>query len=319
VISVFCQWYSQIVATVEGLRMGIGIRNRARNSLVDIKKIYPLLIVALFFFTALPSWAAPTAPSNLRRTYMSDTRIDLAWDASTDSIGVAGYRIYDDVTSTLLATTNLTSCSFTGLDIHRVYRHYVIAYNGVGDISAPSATVTTWPRPLPATTPVGTNVLVNFVDNYLTVTFSQVTTAGQTWLTAYEPHRPLPAGFRFQTSRDIPSEFMVNDISTNAVYNGPVTVSHPYDESLGTPRLFHWENGAWKDVTVSVDTVNKQVIGRATSLSPFMVAFSLGSGAGSSGRGYSTGVNENRIALIAILAILAGVFILRRHRLFRKS
>jgi len=85
--------------------------------------------------------------------------------------------------------------------------------------------------------------------------------------------------------------------------------------------MFHWENGAWHDVTVSVDTGNNTITGRVTSLSPFGMGYSTssGSGSGSSSGSYSTGANENMIALIAILAISAGVFILRRKRQLRKS
>jgi hypothetical protein len=43
------------------------------------------------------------------------------------------------------------------------------------------------------------------------------------------------------------------------------------------------------------------------------------SGGGTSGGVYGTGANENMIALIAILAISAGVYILRKHRWLNKS
>lgn len=37
--------------------------------------------------------SAPTAPSNLRATSLTANSVSLAWDASTDNIGVAGYKI----------------------------------------------------------------------------------------------------------------------------------------------------------------------------------------------------------------------------------
>ena len=39
---------------------------------------------------------APTAPSGLSATAASSTRVDLAWTAATDDVGVTGYRIYRD-------------------------------------------------------------------------------------------------------------------------------------------------------------------------------------------------------------------------------
>jgi len=72
---------------------------------------------------------------------------------------------------------------------------------------------------------------------------------------------------------------------------------------------------------LSVDTGNNTITGRVTSLSPFGLGYSTASGSsGGSGSGTSrTGANENMIALIAILAMSAGIFILRKHRWFKKS
>ena len=116
------------------------------------------------------------------------------------------------------------------------------------------------------------------------------------------------------------------DLTTCADYNGTISVTIPYTQSLvpsgkeGTLRMFHWESGAWHDVTVSVDTGNNTITGRVTSLSPFGMGYSTSSsGTGSSSSSTSTGANENMIALIAILAISVGVFILRKHRWFRKA
>jgi hypothetical protein len=38
---------------------------------------------------------------------------------------------------------------------------------------------------------------------------------------------------------------------------------------MGTPRLFHFEGGAWMDITATVDTVNTMICGVTTSFSPF--------------------------------------------------
>lgn len=39
---------------------------------------------------------APTTPTNLTATAASSSQINLSWDASTDNVGVAGYKIYTD-------------------------------------------------------------------------------------------------------------------------------------------------------------------------------------------------------------------------------
>jgi hypothetical protein len=119
------------------------------------------------------------------------------------------------------------------------------------------------------------------------------------------------------------------DITTCADYTGTIYVTIPYTQSSvpsgkeGTLRMFHWENGGWHDVTLSVNTGNNTITGIVTSLSPFGMGYSTASSGGSSGGAATgssrTGANENMIALIAILAMSAGVFILRKHRWLKKS
>lgn len=115
-------------------------------------------------------------------------------------------------------------------------------------------------------TPVGSNVSVSPAAG-VTVTFSQVTTAGNTTATTGGP--PPPSGFGL--------DGFIYDISTTAGYTGSVTVCLPYNPSISpNPRVFHYEDvppPAWVNRTTSVDTVNHIVCGTAPSLSPFAVLF----------------------------------------------
>ena len=112
------------------------------------------------------------------------------------------------------------------------------------------------------------------------------------------------------------------DVTTCADYTGTIYVTIPYEQSSvpsgkeGTLRMFHWENGAWHDVTLSVNTADNTITGRVTSLSPFGLGYPYSSGS-SGAVGHGTGANENMIAF-AILAIFAGIFLLKRYRRFRK-
>ena len=159
-------------------------------------------------------------------------------------------------------------------------------------------------------TPSGTNVTVTF-PNGGAVTFSSVVAECYTSLTELtNPTHTSPPNFNF-------IRYGYFDISTNCSYTGPVTVTYPYDESEISGqeqnlKLLHWNGGGWEDSTVSVDTVNNTITGRVNTLSPFGIGYYLGSGGG--GGGYSTGANENMIAVIAILTISAGLFILRRQK-----
>jgi LPXTG-motif cell wall-anchored protein len=55
------------------------------------------------------------------------------------------------------------------------------------------------------------------------------------------------------------------------------------------------------------DTVNKTITGQVNSISPFVIGDPTPSG-------YSTGANTNMIALLAMIAISCGLFLLRRQR-----
>ncbi len=69
----------------------------------------------------------PTVPQNLEAQAISSERIDLTWDASSDNIAVAGYRIYRG--GVQIATTSTPSYSDTGLSPATTYTYAVSAYD----------------------------------------------------------------------------------------------------------------------------------------------------------------------------------------------
>jgi len=114
-----------------------------------------------------------------------------------------------------------------------------------------------------ANTPAGTNVSVSPAAN-VTVTFAQVTTAGNTLATPIAGPPP-PSGFQV--------DGVVYDITTTAVYVPPVIVCLSYDPLNPSPGIWHYEGAppAWVNVTTSIDAVNFIVCGQVSSLSPFAV------------------------------------------------
>jgi hypothetical protein len=112
-----------------------------------------------------------------------------------------------------------------------VYRRYVVAVDSAGDTSPPS----------------------NTIDIQETAAVAPA----------------APAGFDV-----LPTS--VFDLSTSAPPSGKSVVKVPYDsaEVIGDPadlRLLHYTGGAWEDISTSVDTVNKYVIGETSSFSVFAV------------------------------------------------
>lgn len=83
--------------------------------------------------------AAPSAPTGLRVTGQGDTTVSLAWSASTDNVGVTGYRVRSG--GTVVAGTAATSVTVTGLSPATGYTFDVQALDAAGNVSAASAQV----------------------------------------------------------------------------------------------------------------------------------------------------------------------------------
>jgi chitodextrinase len=77
--------------------------------------------------------SAPTAPTSLLATSTTETSVSLSWQASTDDVGVAGYRIY--VGATAAATTSVTSYTASDLACGTSYMFGVEAYDAAGNVS----------------------------------------------------------------------------------------------------------------------------------------------------------------------------------------
>src|SRR5262249_9493692 len=91
-------------------------------------------------------------------TAMSTTQIDLAWSASTDNVGVAGYWITRG--GTQIGSTSSTVFSDSGLSASTAYTYTVAAYDAAGNISGQSSPATATTRapsgdPQPPTVPTG--------------------------------------------------------------------------------------------------------------------------------------------------------------------
>ncbi|GAA2611301.1 hypothetical protein GCM10010399_47680 [Dactylosporangium fulvum] len=82
----------------------------------------------------------PTAPGNLRSTGSTSDSVALAWDASSDNVGVTGYEILRGGASA--GTTTGTTFTSTGLAPNTTYTFQVVARDAAGNRSAPSNTLT---------------------------------------------------------------------------------------------------------------------------------------------------------------------------------
>jgi streptogrisin C len=94
---------------------------------------------------------APTTPGNPRSTGTTTDSVSLAWDASTDNVGVSGYDVYNG--TTLATTVTGTSATVSGLAADTSYSFTVQAKDAAGNKSKQSPAVTA--RTQPGGTPGG--------------------------------------------------------------------------------------------------------------------------------------------------------------------
>ncbi len=93
---------------------------------------------------------APTVPTNVAAAGASATSVNVTWTASTDNVGVTGYRIFRD--GVAVGTSATTSFTDTGLTQLTTYSYTVTAYDAMGNESAQSAAAngTTWDGTAPS-------------------------------------------------------------------------------------------------------------------------------------------------------------------------
>lgn len=91
--------------------------------------------------TLPPDTVPPTEPNYFAVKAISTSEIDLAWQASADNIGVAGYHVYRN--DTLIADTTSTFYADIGLATDTIYEYAVEAYDAGGNLSAQTSAYTT--------------------------------------------------------------------------------------------------------------------------------------------------------------------------------
>ena len=83
---------------------------------------------------------AASAPAGLTVTAVNANQADLSWTASTDNVGVSGYRIFRN--GVQIAATTGTSYSDQTLQANMGYSYYVVAVDTSGNVSIASNTAT---------------------------------------------------------------------------------------------------------------------------------------------------------------------------------
>ncbi|MDZ4168394.1 MAG: hypothetical protein U1E26_01895 [Coriobacteriia bacterium] len=221
--------------------------------------------------------SAPTGPSALNYSSLTDTGIKLVWPAAIDTrSGVAFYEVYDGATR--VATTTALSSTLTSITPGSTRTFSVAAVDRVGNVSTGAVRAVTFPA-AGATAPVAPGASVTTTIGVpagglsgageASVTIVGVTGAGTLKLVrlAQEP-AAAPAGFVFLGEN--------YDLSFTGTFTGLITVRMPYDPRIPAARaaalgVRHWNGSVWETVPVAVDAVNHTLTFQLSSLSPLSV------------------------------------------------
>jgi glucose/arabinose dehydrogenase/fibronectin type 3 domain-containing protein len=169
-----CTSWAQIATTAmttfsnTGLTAGTAYRYRIRAAdAVPNLSGYSSIVSAT---TQATDTTKPSAPTNLAAAVQSPSSINLSWTASTDNVGVTGYRVErcqgsGCTTWAQIATPTTTSFSDAGLLASTTYRYRVRAADAAGNLSNYSSIVTATTQGIPdtsaPTSPTGLSATAN--------------------------------------------------------------------------------------------------------------------------------------------------------------
>lgn len=216
---------------------------------------------------------APSIPSGVTYSAITNTTVTLMWNASTDDgSGVGAYKVYKD--GVFQAAVTSPSYKVTGLALGSSANYAVLAVDNLGQQSAlsPASTIA---QPTVSGTGDVTGTGSQFTDitvpdlGTVHVDLSGVTSPGQVRVTmTTEPPAGADADFKFM------GLYFDIDFSGAA---GSFTITMPYDASIPDARALnlkikHFTGGHWETIVPTVDLVNHKLTFTVTSLSPFAYA-----------------------------------------------
>lgn len=205
--------------------------------------------------------AQATASDGFTASWVNDTAD--AYFAQTKVLARLGEPVAggDDSAATVLHAGTGTSAAATGVDSGTWYLS-AFSRNDFGMWSEESsATVVLGPLVESPEGDLAEEIVVTFPSWNASGTVSALLVNSPP---SAPPKRKIPVGLCY-------------DITTDVGYTGPATVTLYYGDSPdalekeSSIRLFHYEGGAWVDITDSVDTTAKTVTGTASSFSPFAI------------------------------------------------
>lgn len=180
---------------------------------------------------------APTQPTGLIATAISSSQINLSWSASSDNIGVAGYKVYRS--GTYLKAVTTTSTSDTGLSASTQYCYTISAYDSAGNESGKSSSAC-------ATTPVASGASLNWPhaghdtrnSRYVATASASQSLTGWTSASATLPSEPRRQLLIGDVNGDNVNDIVISISGKVLIYSGSgtlqKTITVPTSDSVAT-------------------------------------------------------------------------------------
>lgn len=173
---------------------------------------------------------APTAVNGLTVSGTTSSSISLAWNASTDNVGVTSYSVY--MNGSLKTTVSSTSTTISGLSASTTYSFYIVAKDAAGNSSSNSSTVSgtttgTVTPPANCVNETFETIPTSSTSSYLTRTW---TNGGITW-TATDARTDQTISNKAITVRD---GSLTSGSSANGIGSLTVTTQLKFSGSNGT-------------------------------------------------------------------------------------
>jgi chitodextrinase len=171
---------------------------------------------------AAPDTTPPTAPTNLAATAASSSQINLSWTASTDNVGVTGYKVERCQGAgcsnfAQIAAPASTTFSDTGLTASTSYSYRVRSTDAAGNLSSYSGTATASTPAAPDTTPptAPTNLAVTATST-TQINLSWTASTDNVGVTGYKVERCQGAGCSNFAQIATPTTTTFNDTGLTA-------------------------------------------------------------------------------------------------------
>jgi len=145
----------QNIGTVTGLSKSVTPAQTTTYSLTASNSAGSVSKTVTVTVSVTPDISAPTVPANLESQSISSSQVNLSWTASTDNVGVAGYKLFRNG-SQIATITSGTSYTDTNLTPSTSYSYTISTFDATGNQSAQSSakTVTTLAASITNTAPV---------------------------------------------------------------------------------------------------------------------------------------------------------------------